>query len=110
MISKSQSDIRTGTYVGFLECISLERIFNDEGADCSLKVVLLDGLSSLSTRTIVLCRGVTSLKLGDLVASIALQLAIYDIADRGLESERFRVVDDEGGAISLNCVAVEITG
>jgi hypothetical protein len=47
--------------------------------------------------------GVRDLLIGDLVSSTVLQLAVYDISNRGLEAIRFRVVDEEGGVISLVC-------
>jgi len=112
MTQNAKDEMRTAApiiRIGYVERLALGKEFDDGGgAVCNLEIVLIERLGPLSGRTAVLCREVTNLRLGDLIGTCRLQLTIYNIADRGLETERFYVVDEEGLSISLNCADVTI--
>jgi len=102
-------DVLTRTVVGHLEKIVIKKTFNDDGATASdLEMTLRSGLHSAAKRTQVRCKSVTELHVGDLVSPRVLQLCVYDISNRGLEELHFRVVDEEGLAVSFNCVSMTL--
>lgn len=98
------------THLGFLDRLTINKILRpDDGSECDLELVLRLQNKAVTKRVVVKCKGVRSLYLGDLVATTKLQLAVYDISERGLEAQRFRVVDEEERMIAFNCADLGVS-
>ncbi len=77
------------------------------GIQFNVEVSLAKSLDPGADRLTVRFFESADLRLGDLNPTVGALLTIYDIAERQLEGLAYRVVDEEAGYFSLNCLDFE---
>lgn len=88
----------------FLNRLMIEKKNEWDGrAFCDVELLLSENASPESRRLRLKFLRSVEIQVGDLNGTEGWLIAIRNIADRGLENITYRVVEEEGNSISLNC-------